>query len=97
MRYRAPRIWRSSGWSSSRSCRCDALREQESLLPTNVTELVPVTYEVTPWKALRGVPGAARWSTKETASSRGDSSGNRNDKSFRARTSQRAISLACGA
>jgi hypothetical protein len=30
-------------------------REQESLLPTNVTELVPVTYEITPWKALHGV------------------------------------------
>jgi len=30
-------------------------REQESLLPTYMTELIPVTYEVTPWKALRGI------------------------------------------
>jgi hypothetical protein len=31
-----------------------ARREQASLLPTHVTELVPVTYEITPWEALRG-------------------------------------------
>src|SRR5215472_10415029 len=39
----------------ARAAKAAARREQESLLPTNVTELVPVTYEVTPWKALRGV------------------------------------------
>ena len=39
----------------ARAAKAAAQREQESLLPTNMTELVPVTYEVTPWKALRGV------------------------------------------
>jgi hypothetical protein len=39
----------------ARAARAAARREQDSLLPTSVTELVPVTYEVTPWKALRGV------------------------------------------
>ena len=28
-------------------------REHEALLPTNVTELVPVSYEITPWEAMR--------------------------------------------
>src|SRR5215469_10258674 len=39
----------------ARAAKAAARREQESLLPTNVTELVPVSYEITPWKALRGV------------------------------------------
>jgi len=39
----------------ARAAKAAERREQESLLPTNVTELVPVTYEITPWKALRGV------------------------------------------
>ena len=39
----------------ARAAKAAEQREQESLLPTNMTELVPVTYEVTPWKALRGV------------------------------------------
>ena len=39
----------------ARAAKAALRREQESLLPTTVTELVPVTYEITPWKALRGV------------------------------------------
>src|SRR5215831_1363476 len=39
----------------ARAAKAAEQREQESLLPTNMTELVPVTYEVTPWKALQGV------------------------------------------
>jgi hypothetical protein len=39
----------------ARATKAAVRREQESLLPTNVTELVQVTYEITPWKALRGV------------------------------------------
>jgi hypothetical protein len=39
----------------ARAAKAGMRREQESLLPTNMTEWVPVTYEVTPWKALRGV------------------------------------------
>jgi hypothetical protein len=39
----------------ARAAKTAEQREQESLLPTNMTALVPVTYEVTPWKALRGV------------------------------------------
>src|SRR5215831_15582480 len=39
----------------ARAAKAAEQREQESLLPTNMTELVPVTYEITPWKALRGI------------------------------------------
>src|SRR5215469_4137166 len=39
----------------ARAAKAAEQREQKSLLPTNMTELVSVTYEVTPWKALRGI------------------------------------------
>src|SRR5215469_17598162 len=39
----------------ARAAKAAEQRQQESLLPTNMTELVPVTYEVMSWKALRGV------------------------------------------
>jgi hypothetical protein len=38
----------------ARAAQAASRREQASLLPTNVSQLVPVTYEITPWDALRG-------------------------------------------
>src|SRR5262245_31617918 len=38
----------------ARAAKAAAQREQESLPPTQVTELVAVTYEITPWQVLRG-------------------------------------------
>ena len=38
----------------ARAAKATTRREHEALLPTNVTELVPVSYEITPWEAMRG-------------------------------------------